>query len=52
MTLVPAGDGHTPPSPEEQADLMPNLSTKGELNEWERQNILEAYEQGAAQLTR
>ena len=22
---------------------MPNLSTKGELNEWERQNILEAY---------
>ncbi len=43
MTLVPAGDGHTPLSPEEQAELMPNLSTKGELNEWERQNILEAY---------
>jgi Fic-DOC domain mobile mystery protein B len=43
MTLVARGDGHTPLSPEELADLVPNLSTKEELNEWERQNILEAY---------
>jgi Fic-DOC domain mobile mystery protein B len=43
MTLFTAGDGNTPLSPEEQADLIPNLATKEELNEWERQNILEAY---------
>jgi hypothetical protein len=29
-------------TPDEQADLIPDLTTKEELNEWERQNILEA----------
>ncbi len=42
MTLFAAEDGNTPLSPEEQADLIPNLATREELNEWERQNILEA----------
>jgi Fic-DOC domain mobile mystery protein B len=42
MTLFVTGDGNTPLSPEEQAALMPNLATKEELNEWERQNIVEA----------
>jgi Fic-DOC domain mobile mystery protein B len=43
MTFFPTGDGNTPLSPEEQDDLIPDLTTKEELNEWERQNILEAY---------
>lgn len=43
MTLFTPGDGNTPLSPEEQDDLIPDLTTKEELNEWERQNILEAY---------
>lgn len=43
MNLFAAGDNNTPVSPEEQAELIPNLATKEELNEWERQNILEAY---------
>jgi hypothetical protein len=43
MTIFTTGDGNTPLSPEEQDDLIPDLSTKEELNEWERQNILEAY---------
>jgi Fic-DOC domain mobile mystery protein B len=43
VTLFTTGDGNTPLSPEEQDDLIPDLSTKEELNEWERQNILEAY---------
>jgi Fic-DOC domain mobile mystery protein B len=42
MTLFDHGDGKTPLSAEEQADLIPNLATREELNEWERQNILEA----------
>ncbi|MGD0446175.1 MAG: mobile mystery protein B [Edaphobacter sp.] len=42
MNLFAAGDGNTPLSPEEQDDLIPDLTTKEELNEWERQNILEA----------
>jgi Fic-DOC domain mobile mystery protein B len=42
MTLFTMGDGSTPLSPEEQDDLIPDLATKEELNEWERQNILEA----------
>ena len=42
MTLFTAGDGNTPLTPEEQDDLIPDLTTKEELNEWERQNILEA----------
>ena len=41
MTASPAnGDGNTPLSPDELADLIPNLATKRELNEWERENIL------------
>jgi Fic-DOC domain mobile mystery protein B len=36
-------DSNTPLSPEEQDDLIPDPSTKEELNEWERQNIVEAY---------
>jgi Fic-DOC domain mobile mystery protein B len=43
MTLFATEDGNTPLSPQEQDDLMPDLATKEELNEWERQNILEAY---------
>ena len=43
MNLFAAGDNNTPLAPEEHADLIPNLATKEELNEWERQNILEAY---------
>jgi Fic-DOC domain mobile mystery protein B len=43
MTLFATGDGNTPLSPEEQDDLIPDLTTKEELNEWERQNILEVY---------
>jgi Fic-DOC domain mobile mystery protein B len=42
MTLFTTGDGNTPLNPEEHDDLIPDLSTKEELNEWERQNILEA----------
>ncbi len=37
-------DGNTPLSPEELADLIPNLATKQDLNEWERENILLARE--------
>lgn len=37
-------DGNTPLSPEELADLIPNLATKEELNEWERENILRGRE--------
>jgi Fic-DOC domain mobile mystery protein B len=43
MNLFTTGDGNTPLSPEEQEELIPDLTTKEELNEWERQNILEAY---------
>jgi len=43
VTLFAAEDGNTPLLPEEQAGLIPNLATREELNEWERQNILEAY---------
>lgn len=39
-TIIPTSDGKTPLSPEELADLIPNLATKQELNEWERENIL------------
>jgi Fic-DOC domain mobile mystery protein B len=44
MSLFVTGEGNTPLSPGEQDDLIPDLVTKEELNEWERQNILEAYE--------
>src|SRR3979411_3086969 len=40
MTLMKVGDGNTPLTPEELEDLIPNLATKEELNEWERENIL------------
>jgi hypothetical protein len=40
VTLLATGDGSTPLSPDEQAELIPNLATKDELNEWERSNIL------------
>ena len=43
MNLFAEGEGNTPLSAEEQADLIPSLATKEELNEWGRQNILEAY---------
>jgi Fic-DOC domain mobile mystery protein B len=43
-TLATASDGNTPLSPEELADLIPNLATKEELNEWERENILRGRE--------
>jgi Fic-DOC domain mobile mystery protein B len=43
-TLASTSDGKTPLSPEELADLIPNLATKEELNEWERENILRARE--------
>jgi Fic-DOC domain mobile mystery protein B len=43
MTLFDAGYGKTSLSGEEQADLIPNLATREELNEWERQNIVEAF---------
>jgi len=36
--------GNTPLDPDELAQLVPNLATQAELNEWERQNILEANE--------
>ena len=43
-TITTTSDGNTPLSPEELADLIPNLATKEELNEWERENILLARE--------
>jgi Fic-DOC domain mobile mystery protein B len=42
MVSNDADPGNMPKSPEEQADLIPNLATQAELNEWERENILEA----------
>ncbi len=42
MTPTGTDDASTPLSPEETADLIPNLATKEELNEWERENILQA----------
>jgi Fic-DOC domain mobile mystery protein B len=43
MTLFTTGEGNTPLTPDEQAVLIPNLATKEELNQWERENILVAY---------
>lgn len=42
MTIFTTGDGDTPLCSEEQADLIPNLATKEELNEFERANIVAA----------
>jgi fido (protein-threonine AMPylation protein) len=44
MTIFTTGDSNTPLFPDEQADLIPNLATKEELNEFERANILVAYD--------
>ena len=41
-TLGTGSEGNTPLSPEELADLIPSLATKEELNEWERENNLQA----------
>ena len=43
MTHFDEGDGKTLLFAEEQADLISSLATRDELNEWERQNILDAY---------
>ena len=43
MTLFTSGEGNTPLTPDEQDDLIPNLATREELNQWERENILVAY---------
>jgi Fic-DOC domain mobile mystery protein B len=52
MTMLSAqGEGNTPLSREELADLVPNLATKEELNEWERENILQAREWAGADRT-
>jgi Fic-DOC domain mobile mystery protein B len=37
-------DGKTPLTADELTDLIPSLSTKEELNEWERENIIEGRE--------
>jgi Fic-DOC domain mobile mystery protein B len=37
-----AKPGNTPLHPEDAAQLIPNLATQGELDEWERKNILVA----------
>ena len=41
-TLRTGSEGNTPLAPEELADLIPSLATKEELNEWERENNLQA----------
>ena len=50
-TLASTSDGNTPLSPDELADLIPNLATKEELNEWERENILRGREWGVGDRT-
>lgn len=54
MPNVPNPDANTPLTPEEQDGLIPNLATHEELNEWERDNILQArqWALGDRQLTR
>ena len=42
MNLLPLEDGHTRLTPDEEGELIPSLVTRGDLNEWERPNILEA----------
>jgi len=37
-------DGNTPIRPEEAEQLIPKISTIGELNEYEALNILQAHE--------
>jgi Fic-DOC domain mobile mystery protein B len=50
-TVTATSDGNTPLSPDELADLIPNLATKEELNEWERENILLARNWATADRT-
>jgi Fic-DOC domain mobile mystery protein B len=50
-TIAAASDGNTPLYPEDIADLIPNLATKEELNEWERENILLARERAVGDRT-
>ena len=50
-TITATSDGNTPLSPDELADLIPNLATKEELNEWERDNILLARNWATADRT-
>jgi Fic-DOC domain mobile mystery protein B len=54
MPKIPNPDANTPLTPEEQDGLIPNLATHEELNEWERDNILQArqWALGDRQLTR
>jgi fido (protein-threonine AMPylation protein) len=40
-TNLNAAPGNTPIDPDGQAQLIPNLATQGELDEWERRNIIE-----------
>jgi Fic-DOC domain mobile mystery protein B len=42
LNLLPRDDGHTLLTPDEEEELIPSLTTRGDLNEWERLNILEA----------
>jgi Fic-DOC domain mobile mystery protein B len=42
--LLNTAPGNTPIDPDEFAQLIPSLATKGELDEWERRNILEAHD--------
>ena len=51
-SLTTKSDGNTALSPEEVRDLIPNLATKEELNEWERENILRAREWALGDRTR
>jgi len=51
MALLTNSDGNTSFSPEELADLIPSLATKEDLNEWERENILNAREWAAKDRT-
>jgi hypothetical protein len=50
-TITATSDGNTPLSPDELAHLIPNLPTKEELNEWERENILLARDWAIADRT-
>ena len=52
MTAITANsDGNTPLLPDDLADLIPNLATRQELNEWERENILLARDWATADRT-
>jgi Fic-DOC domain mobile mystery protein B len=46
-----AASGNTPIDPDERSQLIPNLATKRELDEWERKNIIEGREWALSQRT-